>query len=195
MTRILIVDDEVSILNALGRLLRRTPCVCGDEVFALTVDCFASPRQALEKAGGAAYDLALCDYRMPVVNGVEWLTALRRLQPDTARLIMSGHADFAALIGAINEAGISRFIAKPWNDAELVATLGEVLGQRKQLLENQRLADEARLADGTISAQEVERRRLEAIEPGITRVIWGPGGSVLLDESLLDEVDPARRRS
>ena len=195
MTRILIVDDEVSILSALGRLLRRAPCVCGDEVFALTVDCFASPRQALEKAACTAYDLALCDYRMPVVNGVEWLKALRRLQPDTARLIMSGNADLTALVGAINEAGICRFIAKPWNDAELVATLGEVLAQRKQLLENQRLADEARLADGTISAQEAERRRLEALEPGITRVIWGPDGSVLLDESLLDEADPARRRS
>jgi DNA-binding NtrC family response regulator len=195
MTRILIVDDEVAILNALGRLLRRTPCVSGDEIFRLTVDSFASPRQALEKAACTAYDLVLCDYRMPGINGVEWLKALRRLQPDTARLIMSGHADLAALVGAINEAGISRFIAKPWNDADLVATLGEVLAQRKQLLENQRLADEARLADGTISAQEAERRRLEALEPGITRVIWGPDGSVLLDESLLDETDPARRRS
>ena len=126
MTRILIIDDEVSILTALHRLLRRTPCVYGDEVFALTVDCFVSPRQGLEKAACTAYDLALCDYRMPELNGVEWLKALRRLQPDTARLIMSGNADLAALIGAINEAGISRFIAKPWNDAELVATLEQV---------------------------------------------------------------------
>ena len=195
MTRILIVDDEVAILNALGRLLRRTPCVSGDAVFKLTVDSFSSPHEGLEKAACTAYDLVLCDYRMPGINGVEWLKALRRIQPDTARLIMSGNADLAALVGAINEAGISRFIAKPWNDAELVATLGEVLAQRQQLLENQRLADEARLADGTISAQEAERRRLEALEPGITRVIWGPDGSVLLDESLLDETDPARRRS
>ena len=43
MTRILIVDDEVAILNALGRLLRRTPCVLGDEVFKLIVDGFCNP--------------------------------------------------------------------------------------------------------------------------------------------------------
>ena len=194
MTRILIVDDEVAILNALGRLLRRTPCVSGDEVFKLTVDTFASPHEGLEKAACTAYDLVLCDYRMPAINGVEWLKALRRIQPDTARLIMSGHADLDALVGAINEAGISRYIAKPWNDAELVSTLAEVLVQRRQTLENQRLADEVRLSEGTLSAQEIERRRLEAIEPGITRVIWGPDGSVLLDESLLDEIDPSRRR-
>ena len=53
-------------------------------------------------------------------------------------------------------------------------------------LENQRLADQARLAMGAISAEEVERKRLEAVEPGITHVTWGPDGSVLLDESLLD---------
>lgn len=194
MTRILIVDDEVAILNAIGRLLRRKPCVSGDVVFRLTVDGFASPHDALEKAACTAYDLVLCDYRMPGIDGVEWLKALRRIQPDTARLIMSGHADLDALVGAINEAGISRFIAKPWNDDELISTLAEVLVQRQQTLENQRLADEVRLAEGTISAQEIERRRLEAIEPGITRVIWGPEGSVLLDESLLDEIDPSRQR-
>ena len=195
MTRILIIDDEVAILDALARLLRRTPCVCGDEVFKLTVDSFVSPRQGLAKAACTAYDLVLCDYRMPGLNGVEWLKALRRIQPDTARLIMSGHADLDALVGAINEAGISRFIAKPWNDEELVSILGEVLAQRQQTLENQRLADEARLSEGTASAQEIERRRLEELEPGITRVIWGPDGSVLLDESLLDEIDPSHRRA
>ena len=40
---------------------------------------------------------------------------------------------------------------------------------------------------GTLSAEELERKRLEAVEPGITQVNWGPDGSVLLDESLFDE--------
>ena len=90
------------------------------------------------------------------------------------------------MIDAINEAGISRFISKPWNDYELVSTLGQVLALRELTLENQRLADQARLSVGAISAEEIERKRLEAVEPGITRVNWGPDGSVLLDESLLD---------
>jgi len=53
-------------------------------------------------------------------------------------------------------------------------------------LENQRLADQARLAMGTLTAEDVERKRLEADEPGITHVNWGPDGSVMLDESLFD---------
>ena len=43
------------------------------------------------------------------------------------------------------------------------------------------------LEDSRRKGEEIERKRLEAIEPGITRVIWGPDGSVLLDESLLDD--------
>ena len=109
------------------------------------------------------------------------------LQPDAARLILSGYADLNGLIGAINDAGITRFISKPWNDYELIATLGQVLTLRELTLENQRLADQVRLEAGALSAEEIERKRLEAIEPGITRVIWGPDGSVLLDESLLDD--------
>ena len=91
-----------------------------------------------------------------------------------------------ALIEAINEAGIRRFIAKPWKDYELIAAIGQSLALHAAARENQTLADEMRLARGQLTAEELERRRLEAEEPGITRVNWGPDGSVLLDESLLD---------
>jgi two-component system probable response regulator PhcQ len=187
MSRILIVDDDESILKALRRLLTLTQSTFGKERAKLTVDCFSSPQEALEKARHTAYALVLSDYRMPLMNGVQFLKAFREIQPDAARLILSGYADLNGLIGAINEAGISRFISKPWNDYELVATLGQVLALRELTLENQRLADQARLAMGTLSAEELERKRLEAAEPGITQVNWGPDGSVLLDEALLDE--------
>ena len=186
MNRILIVDDDESILKALRRLLSRTPCAAGDATRVLAIDTFSSPQDALEKARHTAYDLVISDYRMPVMNGVQFLKAFREIQPDAARLILSGFADLNGLIGAINEAGIARFISKPWNDYELISTLGHVLALRELTLENQRLADQARLAMGTISAEEIEFKRLEAAEPGITRVKWGPDGSVLIDESLID---------
>ena len=190
MSRILIVDDDVLILKALRRMLSMTPCTAEGVSFKLTVDTFSAPQEALEKARHTAYDLVLADYRMPVMDGVQFLTALRKIQPEAARLILSGYADLNGLIGAINEAGISRFIAKPWNDYELVAAIGQALAMRQLSLENQRLADQVRLAVGAISAEEIERKRLEAEEPGITRVLWGADGSVLIDESLL-EPDPA----
>ncbi len=187
MSRILIVDDDESILKALRRLLVMTPLTTGKDVSKATVDCFSSPEDALERAKYTPYDLVLSDYRMPVMNGVQFLKAFREIQPDAARLILSGYADLNGLISAINEAGITRFVSKPWNDYELVATLGQVLTLRELTLENQRLADQVRLTRGDISAEEVERKRLVAIEPGITQVIWGADGSVLLDESLLDK--------
>jgi DNA-binding NtrC family response regulator len=186
MNRILIVDDDESILKALRRLLSITPCTAGEVTYKLTVDVFSSPEQALDKARHTAYDLALSDYRMPVMNGVQFLKAFREIQPDAARLILSGYADLNGLIGAINEAGITRFISKPWNDYELISAIGNALALRELTLENQRLADQARLAMGAISAEEIERKRLEAAEPGITQVKWGPDGSVLIDETLLD---------
>ena len=188
MSRILIVDDEESILKALRRLLYMTPCTAGEKSFKLNVDIFSSPVDALEKAKHTAYDLVISDYRMPVMNGVQFLKAFREIQPDTVRLILSGYADLNGLIAAINEAGISRFISKPWNDYELVSTIGQALALRELTLENLRLADQARLANGTISAEEIERKRLEEVEPGITHVDWGPDGSVVLDESLFDEL-------
>jgi two-component system, probable response regulator PhcQ len=191
MSRILIIDDEAGIVNALRRLLSTTPCVAGGSTFRLTVDAFTSPQDALEKARHTSYDLFLSDYRMPVIDGIKLLTALRQIQPDAARLILSGYADLNGLIGAINEAGISRFIAKPWNDYELVAAIGQALAVRELSRENQRLADQVRLRTGAVSAEEIERRRLEAEEPGITHVNWGPDGSVLIDESLLDPRSPA----
>ena len=195
MSRILIVDDDEAILKALRRLLSMTPCMAGDEAFKLTVDIFTSPQEALDKARHTPYDLVLSDYRMPVMNGVQFLKAFRGIQPDTARLILSGYADLNGLIGAINEAGISRFISKPWNDYELVSAIAQALAVRELTLENQRLADQARLSVGAISVEEIERKRLEADEPGITQVNWGPDGSVLLDETLLDDALPEHRSS
>ena len=186
MQRMLIVDDDEDILKALRRLFSLTPCTAGEQTFRLAVDVFVSPQLALEKARQTAYALVISDYRMPTMNGVQFLKAFRQIQPEVPRLILSGYADLNGLIEAINEAGISRFIAKPWNDYELLASVGQVLALHQQTQENQRLADQARLAQGIISAEEVERKRLEAVEPGITKVHWGPDGSVLLDPSLLD---------
>ena len=187
MSRILIVDDDESILKALRRLLSMTPCTTGETSFTLVVDIFSSPHEALEKARHTAFDLVISDYRMPIMNGVQFLKAFREIQPDAARLILSGYSDLNGLIGAINEAGISRFISKPWNDYELVSAIAKILALRELTLENQRLADQARLTMGIISAEEIEHKRLEATEPGITQVNWGPDGSVMLDESLLDD--------
>jgi response regulator RpfG family c-di-GMP phosphodiesterase len=119
------------------------------------------------------------------MNGVELLCNLRKLQPDCARVILSGYTDLNGLIGAINEARIDRFIAKPWNDFELVSALSQILEIRALRLENDSLAAQARCDRGEISSAELEMQRLERLEPGITQVRWGPDGSVVMDSSFL----------
>ena len=131
MQRILIVDDEPNVLNSLRRALHG----------AYRVETFDSPEAALAHCREEQYDLVLADYRMPGMDGIEFLKRFGRLQPDAARLVLSGQADFDAVADSINEAHVFRFVAKPWDDAELAATLAQALAHRATLLENRRLAE------------------------------------------------------
>lgn len=181
MSRIMIVDDEVSILKALTRVLRIAPCTYGNKTFTLEVESFSSPAAALDCARHQSFDLFISDFRMPGMDGIEFLKGAKALQPDAARLILSGYADLNALVRAVNEVGIERFIGKPWNDYDLMSAIGQALAHRELLLENRELANLIRLEMGDKTAEEIEAERLEQIEPGITDVNWGPDGSVVLD--------------
>jgi len=178
--RILLLDDEPHILAALQRLLRQG--LSDSDVRSYRIETFTDPDEALAHASKVPLALAISDYRMPRRNGVEFLRALRDLQPDCGRIILSGYADFTAVVSAINEAGITRFISKPWSDLELLSAVRQALEIRKLLMENRRLADEVRVQRGKLSAQEAELRRLELLEPGITQVRWGEDGSFILED-------------
>ena len=182
MYRIMLVDDEENILKALRRVLATTPCIYDGVEYRTKVEIFTSADEALNYARHNAVDLVLSDYRMPGKDGVAFLREFKEIQPHAARLILSGYADLNAVIGAINEAQIYRFLNKPWNDYELVSSIAQALAYRDLTLENLHLADKARVDNGAMSAQELERKRLEEQEPGITKVNWGPDGSVILDD-------------
>lgn len=177
MKHLLLVDDETNVLQALRRSLSRA--FLGE---AVSIELFDNPLAALARAADQSFDLVLSDYRMPQMDGIAFLKRFRELQPDAARLILSASTDFDILVSAINEAEVQRYVVKPWSDEELVGYIRAALARGEQLHEDRRLADEVRLQHGELSAEEIERRRLEAEEPGITRVKWGPDGSVILDE-------------
>ena len=180
MSNLLIVDDEAHVLSALRRMLLNAdaPPLLPD----LKLKSFTSPIAALEHVRSHHVDLVVTDYRMPVMDGVSFLMHVKELQPDTARIILSACTDMEGIVRAINEAGIFRFVSKPWSDSELKTNIAQVLAHRELLVENRMLADQVRCQRGVISQQQHELARLEYESPGITRVRWTADGGVLLED-------------
>jgi DNA-binding NtrC family response regulator len=174
MYRILIVDDEESIVNALKRCLRK--------VADWEIETFTSGSEALRRAEGTSFDLFISDFRMPEMNGVEFLSKVKKIQPNSARIILSGYTDLEALVGAINEAEIFRFINKPWNDYELILTIEQALKYKDMLTENLYLANQVREQKTKLDTNEKLLTKLEKQNPGITQVNWSDDGSITIEE-------------
>lgn len=173
MHKIMLVDDEENVLKALKRTLATE---------SYDIETYSNGADALERAKKVQFDLVLSDYRMPVMDGVAFLIELRTLQPDVMRLVLSGYSDLEAMLAAINQAEIYRFISKPWQDYELRATLNQALAHRAVLLENKRLADQVRTQQTQLAEQQKILQKLETDSPGITQVRWAEDGSVIIDE-------------
>jgi DNA-binding NtrC family response regulator len=177
MRRILVVDDELPVLHALQRTLRQHVPIQDMSIVIAT-----EPDKALERCGELPFDLVISDYRMPGIDGITFLNMVKQIQPDAVRVMLSASNEFDTIVHAVNEAEVFRYIAKPWNAEEVVECIRLAFARRDKLLEERRLADEARSRHDKLLAEERERRRLEELEPGITKVKWGPDGAVHLDD-------------
>ena len=176
MRRILLLDDEVNVLNALNRTLRQ--CFAGS---SLQIETFSDPELALLRSAETGFDVVMSDYRMPGMNGAEFLHVIMGVQPEATRLILSASTDFSEVTNAINRAEVFRYVAKPWQAADLQKTFELAFARRDDAVAARAIVDDLRTIRGQLSAQEIEARRLEAEEPGITSVKWGKDGSVHLE--------------
>lgn len=184
MYRVMIVDDEENVLRALKRLLRSAPCYHQGVAYELEVETYTSPLEALDKVAEGPYALVLADYRMPELDGAEFLRRVRELQPDSVRMVLSGYADLNGLMKAINEAGITRFIAKPWNDYDLICAIAQGLAYRDMLLENVRLANTCRREHGTPIPETPGAPHLSERPPADRRgATWNADGSAVYDDA------------
>ncbi len=129
---VLVVDDEPSILSALRRLLR----VPRYEV--LTAESGAA---ALEILASREVDLIISDMRMPNMSGAEFLAQAQRQWPDTMRILLTGYSEIDAVVRAINDGGVYRYLDKPWNDQDLLLTVAQALEQRRLRKETARLTE------------------------------------------------------
>jgi signal transduction histidine kinase len=127
---LLVVDDEPEVVHSLQDLLRFDYRVLGA----------TRATDGLKVADREPVHIVMSDQRMPEMSGVEFLRHMRENHPDVVRLLFTGYADIKAVIDAINQGHVFRYIMKPWDVDELQTVLRQsaerfdLFAERKQLL-------------------------------------------------------------
>ncbi|MBJ6727153.1 response regulator [Geomesophilobacter sediminis] len=137
IVRILCVDDERNVLRSLQRIF------LDDDYEILTAPSGEEGLELLESAGEV--QVVISDYRMPGMTGVDFLREVYKRYPETIRIVLSGFADTAAVVAAINEGHIYKFIPKPWDDDEVRFTVAKAIDYYLVQQKNRQLAEELRL--------------------------------------------------
>jgi DNA-binding NtrC family response regulator len=111
-SRLLMVDDDLALLEALSGTLET-------RFGHLNVDICDSGLKAMDLVRSHNYDTIIADVNMPNMNGFEFLTAVKQVQPETPVLMITGHADRTMMLKAFEE-GAADFIPKPFDREDLV---------------------------------------------------------------------------
>jgi response regulator RpfG family c-di-GMP phosphodiesterase len=148
--RLLLVDDEQNVLAALRRALRPR----GFDI--QTADSGEAGVQAL---AAGEFDAVISDMRMPGMSGAEFLAYAREHQPRAVRILLTGQADLASAMAAVNGGEIFRFFCKPWTDEQLVQALQDGIA-REQL---------RRERDALLALTHQQNERLQQINDELER--------------------------
>ncbi|MEO5730270.1 MAG: response regulator [Byssovorax sp.] len=139
---VFLVDDDPSVLSALGRLLRSA---------GYTVEAHADPRAFLERAAAALCGCVVVDLRMPELGGLELQEELARRGCLLPLVFLTGHGDVPSTVRAM-KAGAIDFLSKPCEDTDLLAAVDRALARER----------EGRAAR---EVQEARRTRFEELTP------------------------------
>ena len=124
--KVLYIDDEENNLIAFKAAFRR-------DFKVFTAQSADEARDILKN--NENFDVIITDQRMPKETGVEFLVSILDSYPDPIRILLTGYSDIEAVIDAINEGQVYRYITKPWNEEDLRNTIknaAEVHRLRKQ---------------------------------------------------------------
>jgi type II secretory ATPase GspE/PulE/Tfp pilus assembly ATPase PilB-like protein/FixJ family two-component response regulator len=175
---LLIVDDEPNVLKALQRVFR-------EERYKISTA--SGGPEALALLERQRVHLMMTDHQMPGMSGADLLRRAKSLSPDTIRIMLTGQADIAAVMGAVNEGAVYKFVLKPWNDDDLRVTVALALEQYELIKENRALKQ----------ANEKKAKELQALA---TRAVTNHSQlprllrkHQLLDARRLQELEEARR--
>ena len=174
---LLVVDDELGVVESVY------------DLFRLDYDVYKaiSAEQALQVMQENEIHVVMTDQRMPFMSGVELLATIKGKHPDAIRLLFTGFADIHAVIEAINQGSVFRYIVKPWDPEELRSVVRqageqyELIIERRELLEKLRSANELKGNFIAIASHELNTptfivmgmaklaERLEEFDPKQTR--------------------------
>jgi signal transduction histidine kinase len=148
----------------------------------------------------------LSDQRMPGISGVELLRQAKLVRPETTRLLFTAYADIRAVIDAINQGHIFRYLAKPWDPDELRVVVRQAVEHHELIVEKNRLVAELRAANAKLTeANRLKGAFLEVASHELNTpvsVILGlvelrrmtPGDAAASDRQWVDRIGAAARR-
>ena len=153
--KILLVDDEANVLKSLKRLFIDSDY----KIFTA-----GSGDEGMQICAREDIALVISDYRMPSMNGVQFLAKVKEEYPSTIRIILSGYADVAAIVESINDGQVYKFLSKPWNDQDLLTTIQRSLEHYDLQHENKALLDELKTTNAELRkfTDNLERRADES---------------------------------
>lgn len=133
---ILVVDDEQGIVNAIRRELSTPPF----GRYRYVIEGFTDPVQALQRANEQQFDVVITDFRMPTMNGFQFLKELFQIQPECSRIVLSGQTDMDSIVKMINETHIFRFLEKPWSSFFLKSSVAQAVDFHRTRRQNNLMA-------------------------------------------------------
>ena len=131
MPKILIIEDEAAIRRVLGKIL-------SEENDTYTVQEAVDGLAGIEKIKNEDYDLVLCDIKMPKMDGVEVLEAIKKIKPEIPIVMISGHGDLDTAVNTMR-LGAFDYISKPPDLNRLLNTVRNALDRKELVVENTRL--------------------------------------------------------
>jgi DNA-binding NtrC family response regulator len=185
---ILVVDDEPEILHSLRGLLR----------MEFEVHTAQNGFEALEILQQQPIHVVMTDQRMPEMTGVQLLSQVQGESPEAMRIVFTGYADIKAVIDAINQGRIFRYITKPWDPDELRAVLQQACAEYDEIAERKRLLTDLRghVAQGLVLVQGLQEGTYGTLQPAGQTVVeqFAKAGSAVL-ERLDRKLAPAQSQA
>ncbi|WP_324721839.1 sigma-54-dependent transcriptional regulator [Salinimicrobium sp. HB62] len=173
MPKILLIEDEAAIRRVLIKILT-------EESSAYEVDEAADGLEGVEKAKDQDYDLILCDIKMPKMDGVEVLEAVKKIKPEIPIVMISGHGDLDTAVNTMR-LGAFDYISKPPDLNRLLNTVRNALDRKELVVENTRLKKKVGKNFEMVGESEAITKIKDIIEkvaPTDARVlITGPNGT------------------